>query len=173
MRDKGVELTSDNFAAMKAELKAIPRATVRRIYYENYWQAAACPELPPALALFHFDAAVNQGVAGAARMLQQAVGADADGEIGPLTLAAVASHPVEETLAAYADVRRRRYRSLPTFWRFGRGWLSRVDTTLALANEIDRSMPALVPSQPKGPRPMPTDTDQTPASPTPSGGATR
>ena len=165
VRDKGVELTSDNFAAMKAQLKAIPRATVRRIYHENYWQAAACPELPPGLALFHFDAAVNQGVAGAARMLQQAVGADADGEIGPLTLAAVASHPVEETLAAYADVRRRRYRSLPTFWRFGRGWLSRVDTTLALANEIDRSMPALVPSQPKGPKPMPTDTDQTPALP--------
>ena len=146
---------------MKAELKAIPRDTVRRIYHDNYWQAAACPELPPALALFHFDAAVNQGVAGAARMLQQAVGAEVDGEIGPLTLAAVASHPVEEALAAYADVRRRRYRALPTFWRFGKGWLSRVDTTLALANQIDRSMPPLVPSQPKGPRPMPTETDTT------------
>jgi lysozyme family protein len=161
VRDKGIELTSDNFAAMKAELKAIPQATVRRIYHENYWQAAACPELPPALALFHFDAAVNQGVAGAARMLQQAVGAEVDGEIGPLTLAAVASRPVEETLAAYADVRRRRYRSLPTFWRFGKGWLSRVDTTLALAGEIDRSTPPLVPPQPKGPTPMPTDTPPT------------
>ena len=80
---------------MKAELKAIPRDTVRRIYHDNYWQAAACPELPPGLALFHFDAAVNQGVAGAARMLQQAVGSEVDGEIGPLTLAAVASHPVD------------------------------------------------------------------------------
>ena len=91
-------------------------------------------------------------------MLQQAVGSEVDGEIGPLTLAAVASHPVEEALAAYAEVRRRRYRALPTFWRFGRGWLSRVDTTLALANAIDRSMPPLVPSQPKGPAPMPTET---------------
>src|SRR5439155_22837384 len=156
-----VELTPDNFAAMKAELKALPPATVRRIYHENYWQAAACPELPPGLALFHFDAAVNQGVAGAARMLQQAVGADIDGEIGPLTLAAVASHPVAETLAAYAEVRSRRYRSLPTFWRFGRGWLSRVDATLALARDIDRSMPPLVPPQPKGPTHMPTDTNPT------------
>ena len=50
-----------------------------------------CPDLPPPLAFFHFDAAVNQGVTGAARMLQQAVGADIDGEIGPLTLAAVAA----------------------------------------------------------------------------------
>ena len=47
VRDKGLELTSDNFAAMKAELKAIPRDTVRRIYHDDYWQAAACPELPP------------------------------------------------------------------------------------------------------------------------------
>ena len=158
VRDKGLELTSANFDAMKAELKAIPRDTVERIYHDDYWDAADCPELPPGLALFYFDAAVNQGVAGAARMLQQAVGSEVDGEIGPLTLAAVASHPVEEALAAYAEVRRRRYRALPTFWRFGRGWLSRVDTTQALANAIDRSMPSLVPSQPKGPAPMPTET---------------
>lgn len=161
-RDKGTGLTSANYAAMKAELKVIPRATVERIYHDHYWDAADCPELPPALALFHFDAAVNQGVAGATRMLQQAVGAEVDGEIGPLTLAAVASHPVEESLAAYAEVRRRRYRALPTFWRFGRGWLSRVDSTLALANEINRSLPPLVPEQPKGPAAMPTETDATP-----------
>ncbi|HZT48538.1 MAG TPA: TIGR02594 family protein [Hyphomicrobiaceae bacterium] len=161
-RDKGVELTSDNFADLKAELRAIPSATVRRIYRDSYWQAACCPELPPPLALFHFDAAVNQGVAGAARMLQEAVGAEIDGEIGPLTLAAVAARPVEETLAAYADIRRRRYRALPTFWRFGKGWLNRVGSTLALAQEIARAMPPLVPphhTQPKGSRPMSTDTD--------------
>jgi lysozyme family protein len=169
VRDKGLELTSENFAALKAELKAITPDTVRRIYHHNYWNAACCPELPPPLALFHFDVAVNQGVVGAARMLQQAVAAEIDGEIGPLTLAAVAGHPVEETLAAYADVRRRRYRALPTFWRFGKGWLSRVDATLALANDISRQMPPLVPpqpEQPKGSRPMPTDTD--PAIPSPS-----
>ena len=33
----------------------ISRDTVRRIYHDDYWQAAACPELPPALALFHFE----------------------------------------------------------------------------------------------------------------------
>ena len=94
-RDKGVRAHRRQLRRLKAELKAIPRATVRRIYRDHYWLPAACPELPPPLALFHFDAAVNQGVAGAARMLQQAVGTDIDGEIGPLTLAAVASHPVD------------------------------------------------------------------------------
>jgi uncharacterized protein (TIGR02594 family) len=162
-RDKGVELTSDNFAALKAELRAIPAATVRRIYRDSYWLAACCPELPPPLALFHFDTAVNQGVTGAARMLQQAVGAEVDSEIGPLTLAAVAAQPIEETLAAYADIRRARYRALPTFWRFGRGWLNRVGATLELAREIVSAMPPLVPlqrTQPKGSRPMSSDSDR-------------
>jgi lysozyme family protein len=160
-RHKRLELTPENFAELKAELRAIPSATVRGIYHQSYWQAACCPELPPPLALFHFDAAVNQGVAGAARMLQQAVGAEVDGEIGPLTLGSVAARPIEETLAAYADIRRRRYRSLPTFWRFGKGWLNRVGATLALAEEMARAMPPLVSpqrTQPKGPRPMSTDT---------------
>ena len=75
-RDRGIEVTADTLAALKAELKAIPPATVRRIYRDRYWLPASCPDLPPPLAFFHFDAAVNQGVAGAARMLQQSVGAD-------------------------------------------------------------------------------------------------
>ena len=85
-RDRGVEVTIDNLAPLKADLKSIPSATVRRIYHDRYWLSASCPELPTALAFFHFDAAVNQGVAGAARMLQQSVGADLDGEIGPAHL---------------------------------------------------------------------------------------
>lgn len=166
VRDKGVALTSDNFAALKAELKAISRTSVRRIYRENYWQAADCQALPDALAVFHFDAAVNQGVFGAARMLQQAVGADIDGEIGPLTLSGVAAMSVPDALARYAEARRQHYRSLSTFWRFGRGWLSRVETTLQLANAVlrDTPAPAPLPQPPKEPRPMP---DQ-PAVPTPA-----
>ena len=69
------------------------------------------PTCRPPLALFHFDAAVNQGVAGAARMLQQAVGAEVDGEIGPLTLAAVAAQP------ARADARRLRRNPPPALPR--------------------------------------------------------
>jgi uncharacterized protein (TIGR02594 family) len=137
-RDRGVEVTADNLATLKADLKSIPPATVRRIYHDRYWVPASCPELPTALAFFHFDAAVNQGVAGAARMLQQSVGADIDGELGPLTLAAIAAQPVVLTLAAYADIRRQHYRSLSQFWRFGKGWLRRVDRTLELAQAIER-----------------------------------
>src|SRR6185436_366900 len=40
------------------------------------------------------------------------------------------------------------YRSLGHFWRFGKGWLRRVDLTLERALAIDRQTPAVVtPSQ--------------------------
>jgi len=145
--DKGVELTAANMAALKAELKFIPTATARRIYRERYWLPASCPQLSAPLAFFHFDAAVKQGVTGAARFLQEAVGADIDGEIGPETLGNAATRPVAETLALYAEARRRHYRSLSTFWRFGRGWLARVDRTLEAARAIARALPPLSPSQ--------------------------
>jgi uncharacterized protein (TIGR02594 family) len=140
-RDKGIELTAANIATLKAELKSIPAAVVRRIYRDRYWQPASCTQMSPALGFFHFDAAVNQGVTGAARLLQEAVGAEIDGEIGPETLAKAAAPPIGETLALYADARRRHYRSLATFWRFGRGWLTRVDRTLEAATEIVGSSP--------------------------------
>jgi uncharacterized protein (TIGR02594 family) len=163
-RDKGIPLTPENRGRLEAELKAIPRATVARIYRERYWLAASCPALPPPLALFHFDAAVNHGPVGAARMLQQAVGAAVDGEVGPDTLSKAASLPAADTLARYADARRRLYRSLPAFWRFGKGWLARIERTLTAANAI-----AALPSLNGSPRPMEkhpmTDAPETTAAP--------
>jgi uncharacterized protein (TIGR02594 family) len=157
-RHRGVEVTADTLAALKAELQSIPPATVRRIYRDRYWLPASCPDLPPALAFFHFDAAVNQGVAGAARMLQQSVGAEVDAEIGPATLAAVVAQPVLLTLARYGEIRRAHYRSLGHFWRFGKGWLRRVDRTLERALAIDRQHTPTVttPSQQQEKTSMPT-----------------
>jgi uncharacterized protein (TIGR02594 family) len=159
---KGVSADAD----LKDELRHIPDAEVRAIYVARYWQPAGCAELVPALAFFHFDTAVNHGVAGAIRLLQQAVGTDADGEIGPLTLSAIARRAIEETLDAYAEVRRARYRALPHFWRFGRGWLKRVDTTLARARAIAAPSAPSSPTQQKGPTEMPTTS--TSATPTPT-----
>jgi len=156
-RYKGVEVTADNIGTLKAELKQIPVETARQIYRDRYWRAAACPQLPAPLALFHFDTAVNHGVDGAARMLQQAVGTDVDGEIGPATLAAVAARPIRQTLGRYADIRRQRYRSLAQFWRFGKGWLRRVDATLALAASLIGAEPSST-SQAKEKQPMSSDT---------------
>ncbi len=160
--DKGVALTAENFTQLKSELKSIRLATVRRVYHDRYWLPACCRQMPPALAFFHFDAAVNHGVLGAAHLLQEAVGAVIDGEIGPETLGKGASRPVPDTLADYAGVRRRHYRSLSTFWRFGNGWLARIDRTLAAALQLPFTPPTRTTIQPKEP-PMANAPAPTPA----------
>lgn len=116
-----------------AALKKISNDEVQAIYEAKYWAPAGCPQMPVPLAFFHFDAAVNHGVNGATKMLQRAIGVDADGEIGPITKAKYMALPILEILETYASIRRKRYRALPHFWRFGRGWLRRVDRTLARA----------------------------------------
>ena len=133
---KGVALDEVSGAGLQRELQHIPQSAVRDIYFARYWTPASCAEMAPPLAFFHFDAAVNHGVTGAMRLLQRAVGTDVDGEIGPNTRAAIARLSVEDALDRYAEARRARYRGLHHFWRFGRGWLARVDKTLARATEL-------------------------------------
>ncbi len=132
-RHRGVSVTQETMAELTQQLKRIPDRTVRAIYRKRYWQAASCPELLPPLALMHFDSAVNQGVGRAIRFLQSAVDADVDGEIGPQTLKMARQSNLERTLPRYADLRRQHYQGLSTYWRFGRGWMRRLDLTLQRA----------------------------------------
>lgn len=129
----GRALDASSQAALIAELRAIAPQTVRAIYRTRYWEPARCPTLPPALALFHFDAAVNHGVGTAIRALQEALPVAVDGEIGPITERAIRTSDVRQVIARYAAIRERRYRALKHFWRFGRGWLNRVAATKAAA----------------------------------------
>jgi uncharacterized protein (TIGR02594 family) len=124
-----------------AELRTIGDDVVRDIYRTRYWAPSRAGEMTPAIAFMHFDASVNQGLTGAARLLQQALkrqhaDLEVDGEIGPLTMAAIRDANETRLLGAYADARRAKYRSLRHFWKFGRGWLNRVDRTEARARQL-------------------------------------
>lgn len=123
-------VTPANRDALIYGLQHIGLADVRAIYLNDYWTSAGCRQLSAPVAFFHFDTAVNMGTGTAIRMLQTALDCQIDGELGPQTQTAAARAEPAKTLATYADLRRRRYRSLAGFPRFGRGWLSRVDTTL-------------------------------------------
>ncbi len=133
---KGESVDAQTAPRLRQALQQIADAEVRDIYRKRYWQTAGCAALPPALALMQFDAGVNHGPVTAIRILQEAVGAVVDGELGPATLQAVAAKPLLDILADYAGNRRARYRAMPHFWRFGRGWLTRVGRTLDLARDI-------------------------------------
>lgn len=83
-------------------------AQAEDIYRRDYWQAAGCDHIDdPELAILVFDCAVNQGVSKARQIL------------------AGTRDPIE-----YQAERALHYASLPTFARFGRGWMRRLFNVL-------------------------------------------
>lgn len=91
------------------DVKTLTRDEAVSLYFELYWKKSNCHALPPAVREIHFDAAVNHGVVRAAKLLQDAAGATADGVIGKATLAAVFAMPPLLLLARYAVMRYRFY----------------------------------------------------------------
>jgi lysozyme family protein len=102
----------------------------RTIYRSLFWLPAGCDQLPAALALSTFDAAVNLGVSAAVALLQAALGVRVDGKVGPQTIAtarraAKDGAALDRLLAARAE----RYVDLvagrPGLRRYRSGWLIR------------------------------------------------
>lgn len=85
-----------------------------------------------------FDAAVNSGRRRAVMWLQEAVGAEVDGAIGPRTLAAVQGVNDRRALIARLHTLRLRFlRGLPTWPDFGRGWQRRLNAVLYRALSME------------------------------------
>lgn len=80
----------------------------RDIYLRDYWLAAGCDHInDEAMSILVFDCAVNQGVSRAKQ------------------LASIAGNPV-----TFQAERALHYANLPTFNRFGRGWMRRLFNVL-------------------------------------------
>lgn len=124
------------------DVRLITDAEVRGIYFEQYWSAAHCQPMSPPLAAAHFDWAVNHGVAGATRTLQEACGITADGVYGPHTAAAVSALDHDDLWREYNRLRRAWYRadvdSNPTQQQFLAGWLYRVDRLDAYCETLEQ-----------------------------------
>jgi lysozyme family protein len=118
------------------ELKNIPEEHVQIIYKQGYWDKVKGDNLPSGVDFAIFDWAVNSGPGRAAKALQKAVGATADGAIGPKTLAAVEAADAAKIIKAVADDREAFYKSLRTFNTFGKGWLRRNKETRDFALEM-------------------------------------
>lgn len=112
--------------ATEADMRALTPEMVGPLYKTRYWDAVRGDDLPSGIDLCVFDAAVNAGVGRASKFLQQAVGVNADGQIGPKTVEATTAKPADEIVAKFCDLREAHYKSLPTFATFGKGWMSRL-----------------------------------------------
>jgi lysozyme family protein len=104
-----------------------PQSEVEAIYLEKYWQPLWCDMLPPGVDYAVFDFGVNSGPSRAAKYLQEIVGSEVDGEVGPNTVAATKEADPEEVINALCDNRMYFLKGLSTWGTFGNGWTNRVN----------------------------------------------
>lgn len=110
---------------------------VRFIYHVGYWDVCKCSQLPAAVAILTFDAAVNQGTRDAALFLQRAAGATEDGKIGPLTIQAANTCDPAKLAREVAALRGFDYALLDHLDdRFGLGWMRRLFAAYDLARSF-------------------------------------
>ncbi|WP_396272641.1 glycoside hydrolase family 108 protein [Hyphomonas sp.] len=116
-------------------VKEITHDEVRAIYWSEYWLSARCDRLKRQLDLLMFDASVNHGPGGAARLLQRALNAlgetlKVDGAIGGQTFAAIARYETKALAAQYLEERRALFHRIvardASQSVFLKGWLNRV-----------------------------------------------
>lgn len=115
------------------EMRDLTPEDVGPIYKQNYWDRVKGDQLPSGVDWCAFDWAVNSGSGRPAKAIQRAVGATADGAIGPKTLQLVMEKDPKYIIEYVYTVRQDFYKSLKTFETFGRGWTRRNKETLEQA----------------------------------------
>lgn len=107
-------------------MKDMPVEVAKAIYRKLYWDTIKAEQLPLAVRYAVFDAAVNSGPEQAIKWLQRAVGVQADGKLGPITLATVLLFPAQVVEAKMLGHRLMFMTDLAHWKTFGRGWAKRL-----------------------------------------------
>lgn len=145
--------------ASVADVKALTRQEAGAIYRKSYWAEVGGDALPAGLDLAIFDFGVNSGPARAIKALQRALGVEADGRLGPATLAALAARDPASVVRRVTADRLGWMRRLPTWTAFGRGWTARVTRVERESLALARASP-VAPAAPARPLSLLSTLDQ-------------
>ncbi len=122
------------------EMKALTPDAIKPFYKKMYWDKLCCDNLPDGVDYAVFDFGVNAGTGRSAKFLQRAVGATADGAIGPGTMSLIAKTTPIEILQKFAEQKEAFYNSLadknPTQQKFLKGWLNRAASVQTMASSM-------------------------------------
>jgi lysozyme family protein len=129
----------------KEDIKGMTRERAAFLYRRDFWNAVRGDDLPAGLDLVAFDAAVNSGVSRGAKWLQQALGVEVDGKIGPATIEAAKKADAQATVNRALDIRLAFLRRLATWPTFGKGWGRRVEAVRSAALDMAATVPAQKP----------------------------
>jgi len=111
------------------DIKNLTRDEAIAIYYRDYWEPLP-KQLPQSVHSALFDCAVNTGITRAIKLLQGALKVKTDGIWGKNSNLALSKLSENEILLAFSTERIMFYAALPTFARFGKGWVNRVVASL-------------------------------------------
>ena len=106
------------------------------IYRRQYWDAVKGDQLPEGVDFVVFDGAVNSGPGQSIKWLQRALGVEADGQLGMVTLGALDKVKNHDALVDRIIDRREAFlRALKTFKTFGKGWMARTAAVRKLGKQ--------------------------------------
>lgn len=115
------------------DIKNLTKEQAKEIYRQDWWVKLGMDHFRPAVSYQMFDAAINHGMHNATRMIQRAVGAKADGIIGPNTMAKVRKTDLDDLLFLFLAERMEFMTDVRTWNDYGRGWSRRIAGNLRYA----------------------------------------
>jgi lysozyme family protein len=112
----------------QGDMRALPLLTAQAIAKSEYWDRFQCDQFAPAISYQVFDAAYNGGHP--VQWLQQAVGVEVDGKIGPKTVAALRAADPSRVVLQFNAARIKYLTSLDGWASNGKGWARRIADNL-------------------------------------------
>ena len=135
------------------DVRCLTRAEAAKIYDKFYWRPSYAAEMPWPLCCLHFDATVNHGLGGAAKLLQRALSQEQrlplaiDGTIGPKTKRVLYAAlldcekdqgKLKRLCSTYLDYREALYKAIiknrPSQEAFRGGWMNRLKANRRLVS---------------------------------------
>jgi lysozyme family protein len=115
------------------DMRDLQPSDVAPLYKSKYWDRVKGDDLPSGVDYIVFDAAINSGAGRAAKWLQECVGTQPDGAIGPMSLQAARSMVAADLINLYCNKRLAFLKELKTWDVFGKGWERRVEDVRSAA----------------------------------------
>lgn len=116
-------------------IEALTVSDAKFIYRQEWWVKLGMERFRAPMQYQMFDAAINHGMYNATKILQYAALVKADGQIGPKTMAAVASMEINDLLMRFLAERLMFFTEISTFDKYGKGWVRRISHNLMAAAE--------------------------------------
>jgi|GEM_PF-1209081 len=122
------------------DIENLTRERAIEIYLESYWSAGNLNLIPTKLQLQHFCGIAVMGISGHSKVLQRAANVIPDGDLGPISLAAIKFITPERV----ADFEKKHYNAViatnQTDEEFRNGWYNRIALTLTKQQEANNTI---------------------------------